>query len=755
MKQATRSLSRRLSRTLGCVSAVVYVAAGCGETSPSAVLPPAGLSVVGSSSITGTAGQTLAEPTTFQVVDANQQPMPGVTVTFEATGNGALANPASAVTDANGMVQTRWTLPVSGGSGILTARAGNASAQVVATVAAAPPGRVEAASVTAQGGVAGLPVTTAPSVRVLDAFGNPAAGAQVTFSVFGGGGSVTEFIRTTGSDGIATVGSWQLGPLAGAQTLLARVEAAGVTGNPVVFTAVALPGSPAQIAAASATSQTGTVSTAVSAPPAVVVRDAGGNPVQNASVSFAVTAGGGQVGSSTATTDAQGRASAGAWVLGPQAGTNTVTASVPGAGSVQFTAVATAGLATQFTMLAGNNQTAQVTRAVAVAPRVEARDAGGNPVPGVVVTFQVASGGGTVIAGRQVTDAAGVAEVGAWFLGSTPGQNTLTATAAGMPVLTFTATATPGQPATMSAASASAQTGTVGTDVAAPPAVVIRDAVNNPVPGVVVTFTVNTGGGTLTNAAGTTGTSVTVTTDANGRAAVSSWRLGTTLMQNSVTASAPGLPSVTFTASPAAGAPASVAGIAGLNTMAVQGTAVTPRPSVRVLDANGNVVAGARVEFTVQAGNGSITGASQTTDAAGVATVGSWVLGAAATNQLHATVVDSLGAALDIASNPVLFQGRAASAIEVWEAATPAARETQFQITVYLVDSAGQPVPLSGVPLTLEMSGTGTLTGSTLRSTNADGAAVFTLSLSGDAGPRTFTIYGAGLYPASVGITFN
>jgi adhesin/invasin len=755
MKQSTRFLNRRLARTLGCLVAVAYLAAGCGETSPSAVLPAGGIAVLGSASVSGTAGQTLAEPTSFQVVDANQQPISGVTVTFAVTGNGALANPASAVTDANGIAQTRWTLPVAAGSSVLTASAGDVSAQVVATVAAAPPGRVEAASATAQGGVAGLPVGAAPSVRVLDAFGNPAAGAQVTFSVFGGGGSVTDFIRTTGNDGVATVGSWQLGPLAGTQTLLARVEAPGVTGNPVVFTAVALAGSPAQIAAASATSQTGTVATAVAAPPAVVVRDAGGNPVQNATVSFAVTAGGGQLSSNTATTDAQGRASAGAWVLGPQAGTNTVTATVPGAGSVQFTAVATAGLATQFTMVAGNNQTAQVTRAVPVAPRVQARDAGGNPVPGVVVNFQVASGGGTVIAGRQVTDATGTAEVGAWFLGSTPGTNTLTATAAGMPVLTFTATATPGQPAVMSAATATSQTGTVSTDVASPPAVVIRDAVNNPVPGVTVTFAVSTGGGTVTNAAGTAGSSVTVTTDANGRAGLSSWRLGSTLVQNSVTASAPGLPSITFTATPAAGAPASVLGIAGLNTVAVQGTAVSPRPSVRVLDANGNVVAGARVEFSVEAGGGSVTGATQFTDASGVATVGSWVLGSSTTNQLIATVVDSLGAAYDITGNPVVFQGRAATAIAVWEAPTTATRGTQFQITVYLVDASGEAVPLSGIPLSLEMAGGGTLTGSTLRSTDVNGVATFTLSLSGDAGQRTFTISGAGLAPATVAITFN
>jgi hypothetical protein len=54
-------------------------------------------------------------------------------------------------------------------------------------------------------------------------------------------------------------------------------------------------------------------------------------------------------------------------------------------------------------------------------------DAQGNAVAGTVVTFAVATGGGSVISGRQTTDAAGVAEAGGWFLGQTPGANTLTA----------------------------------------------------------------------------------------------------------------------------------------------------------------------------------------------------------------------------------------------------------------------------------------------------------------------------------------
>ena len=54
-------------------------------------------------------------------------------------------------------------------------------------------------------------VTTAPSVLVTDAHGNPVQGVSVTFAVASGGGSVTGATATTGADGVATVGPWTLG----------------------------------------------------------------------------------------------------------------------------------------------------------------------------------------------------------------------------------------------------------------------------------------------------------------------------------------------------------------------------------------------------------------------------------------------------------------------------------------------------------------------------------------------------------------
>ena len=58
------------------------------------------------------------------------------------------------------------------------------------------------------------------------------------------------------------------------------------------------------------------------------------------------------------------------------------------------------------------------------------------------------------------------------------------------------------------------------------------------------------------------------------------------------------------------------------------GAAVASRPSVQVVDVNsGTGKGGIPVTFAVTSGGGSITGASQTTDVNGIATVGSWTLG--------------------------------------------------------------------------------------------------------------------------------
>lgn len=83
---------------------------------------------------------------------------------------------------------------------------------------------------------------------------------------------------------------------------------------------------------------------------------------------------------------------------------------------------------------------------------------------------------------------------------------------------------------------------------------------------------------------------------------------------------------------------ASIAANSSTAFAAAPGTMVTELPSVIVRDANGTPLGGVRVTFAVTAGGGSISGANTTSNASGIATVGSWTLGTAAgTNTLTAT----------------------------------------------------------------------------------------------------------------------
>jgi adhesin/invasin len=438
--QFIQRFGRARLAVLGAALALTSFAA-CGETTVNVPLPAARVDVVPGAGLSGGAGQLLPDPIEVRVFGSDNQTLPGATVTFSA-GNGGSVDPATATTNGDGLASTRWTLGPTPGQNVLTATAGSVSATITATGTAGPPASVSAVAGNNQSAAAGSIVPIAPSVRVVDAFGNVVSGAAVTFTVLSGGGQVTIGLTVTNAQGIATVGSWRLGPSAGTQTLAARVEANGVSNNPIVFTATGLAGPPVSIVAVSLTTQAAPAGSNVGDPPSVIVRDAAGIPVSGLAVTFAVTAGGGSVVGSPATTDANGIATLTSWRLGPQAGLNTVTATATGLPTVSFNATGTAGTAATVVANAGNNQVALQGAPVPLAPTVRVTDANGNPVAGAIVTFSVLSGGGSISLPNQLTNALGLASVGSWTLGPTA-PNTLLATVTGANItgnpVTFTA----------------------------------------------------------------------------------------------------------------------------------------------------------------------------------------------------------------------------------------------------------------------------------------------------------------------------
>jgi hypothetical protein len=198
------------------------------------------------------------------------------------------------------------------------------------------PTTIEASSATSLTAVAGAVVSPAPSVIVRDQDGNALSGQTVVFAVASGGGSVTGASVVTDANGVATVGQWTLGKTAGPNSLTASSGSLSVT-----FNATGTAGPAASLTISAGNNQTAAAGSAVPAPPSVIVKDANGNAVSGATVTFAIGSGGGSVTGGSATSNSSGIATVGSWTLGAAAGANTLVASTNGAASVTFTATAT------------------------------------------------------------------------------------------------------------------------------------------------------------------------------------------------------------------------------------------------------------------------------------------------------------------------------------------------------------------------------------------------------------------------------
>lgn len=84
--------------------------------------------------------------------------------------------------------------------------------------------------------------------------------------------------------------------------------------------------------------------------------------------------------------------------------------------------------------------------------------------------------------------------------------------------------------------------------------------------------------------------------------------------------------------------PGSISISAGNGQSAASGAAVSVAPAVIVRDAQGAVMAGVKVQFTVTAGGGAVAGSAPLTDASGIARVTSWTLGPSGDQRLSAQV---------------------------------------------------------------------------------------------------------------------
>ena len=333
VSRVAQSRSHRHVLAAAFVAASIVLAA-CGTTSepvktdttktppppPAKDTVPATVTATTNTSVTGVVGTAISTPVTVIVKNKAGESLDGVLVTFAVTGGGTIVPPS--IRTANGTATATWTLGPAVGAQTATATvSGLTPVSYTATATSAAAAKLVVVAGDNQTAVVGTNVAVNPSVKVTDQFDNPVAGATVTFAVAGGLGSVTGASATTNASGIATVGSWKLGPTVGTSNNILTATSGSLTAT---FRASSTPAAAAtiQLTTLPATELNAGDTTRV----AGKVFDANGNLITNAVITFSSSS------SAVLTVDNTGK------ITGAGAGTATITAT-SGNATIQTAAI--------------------------------------------------------------------------------------------------------------------------------------------------------------------------------------------------------------------------------------------------------------------------------------------------------------------------------------------------------------------------------------------------------------------------------
>jgi Bacterial Ig-like domain (group 1) len=218
---------------LGCSSDLV-LPESAGGSAQTVALTKAGGDVQ-----TGPVGETLGKPLVVRVLDGEQHPVSGLSVSFDLSDPAAgVVSPASATTNAAGEAVANWTLGTVPGTYTVVARlVGVLGADKVTEFqgSATPgaPAALTAQTPLLQPGSREQKVQTAPVVQVVDRYGNPVPDVPVAWQVISGEGTASPLNGTTDPDGNAAA-DWTLGNRIGVHKLSASVD--GVASS-VIFEA--------------------------------------------------------------------------------------------------------------------------------------------------------------------------------------------------------------------------------------------------------------------------------------------------------------------------------------------------------------------------------------------------------------------------------------------------------------------------------------------------------------------------------------
>jgi protocatechuate 3,4-dioxygenase beta subunit len=394
--------------------AIALAAPGAGARAASSACPtsnpPNELVLVGGTGQQAQLGTQFAQNLQVALANTNGCPLTGslagVTVNFDGPGSGAGgifagsgSREAYAGTDSQGVATAppftanftvgNYTVDAHSDYGTVELSLSNTASGLASAIAASGTSSQEASVNSGYG----QPL----QARVTDANGNPVQGTNVTFAIVPGiTGASASFVggqpsATTNSNGLATSPPLIANPVPGRFTATASI--AGV--STVVTYTLDNHATTTTLQTTSTRDPGASVSTRYRSLLQARLLDANGQPIEGATVTFAITAADngaaanflGGTGQATALTDATGLATAPPLIANKTAGSFTATATAFGAEPGRYTLRNRAAAPAAITAGAASGQSTTVGARFPIPLAVTVTDKNGNPVAGATVTF--------------------------------------------------------------------------------------------------------------------------------------------------------------------------------------------------------------------------------------------------------------------------------------------------------------------------------------------------------------------------------
>ncbi|WP_440225049.1 beta strand repeat-containing protein [Dokdonella sp. MW10] len=377
---------------------------------------------------------------------------------------------------------------------------------------------------------------------------------------------------------------------------------------------------PASVVPASPGPFTGTVGQPITPPIAITVLDALGDAIPGVSVSFTTPSSGASatVTPNPATTNANGVASV-TTTANTIAGSYQITANIAGVPTpLVFNMVNAPGPVAGAGPISGGGQSAVAGQPFSGPIGFAVQDAFGNAVPGVQVTFSApSSGASATFSPSTVTSGANGLVTTTATANTIAGTYNVTVSVAGVATpITFPLTNSAGPAAGIGPITGGGQSAAADQPFSGPISFIVRDAFDNAVPGVQVTFSAPSSG------ASATFNPATVTSSPTGQVTTNA-RANTIAGTYNVTVSIAGIATpITFPLTNTAGPAAAIDAPSGSGQTPITGQPFAAPLGLRVLDAFGNVVPGAIVTFSAPSTGASaaLSPTSVTTGVNGTAT---------------------------------------------------------------------------------------------------------------------------------------